>query len=141
MIAVAASYGVSFSGLYDLPQTCRLCRKDGSPTLRADWGCDGPTSQPQLFIPCVRCDGTNELCALCEGQGFEAIHRCPYANDIGEAQEFLLLHAAWPGTLPMAGGIYDQPAIYVDAMRLLDVATQRILGELRKKQELKNART
>lgn len=131
---------MSFHGLYDIPHTCRICKKQGSSLLRADWGCDVPTTQPQFFIPCVRCDGSDSECELCKGEGFEAIHECPYRSGLGPAAELLELHKTWPGTLPLAGGLFDQPALYLDCMRFLDQAIARVTVELRKREELKNAR-
>ena len=119
---MALSYGKSFFQGYPLPQTCLVCRKEGSEDLRREWGCDKPSEFPQLIIPCTQCSGGNDDCGVCQGSGQEAIYRCPNTfMDRGTA-EMIMLHTSWPQAFPLTGGLYDQPAAYVSAMRLIDQA-------------------
>ena len=50
------------------------------------------------------------------------IDECPNRLYDGSSIEAVVAHSGWPATLARAGGLYDQPAAYVDAMRLLDNA-------------------
>lgn len=120
MVAVALSHRRSFHDPFQLPQDCRRCRGDGGAALRADWGCQKETEDIQLWIPCP-C-GREPKCSRCHGGGFEGLRRCPQKIAGPEEWELLALHRHWPQALPYAGGIYDQPAPYVAAMRLLDWA-------------------
>jgi hypothetical protein len=93
-----------------------------------EWGCDVPTTEAQLTIPCVRCDGVDASCALCQGTGFEELHDCPRARLERDplALELFSLSATYPAALACAGGLYDQPARYVQAMRIIAVANRRM---------------
>ena len=86
---------------------CDACK--GNEFLRQTWGCDEPTADPLFEIPCKG--------------GREGIHQCPskLVGDDGEAWEAVWLHGAWPENRPYSGGIYDQPAKYVEQMRILDI--------------------
>lgn len=102
--------------------------------MRAEWGCDAPTEHPQLFVPCA-CAGAKDECQACGGVGLEPLHRCPNVLIDAQAIRLLELHRLWPGTMPQAGGLYDQPALYVDAMLFLDRACSRMEREAREQEE------
>lgn len=112
-----------------LANDCRYCRNPQFSSLRAEWGCDAPTPFPQLVIPCVRCRGYDPDCEVCGGSDRESLYDCPsrlVASVRGEILEAVALHVHWPTALPFAGGLYDQPAQYVEAMQVLDSATALI---------------
>jgi hypothetical protein len=50
------------------------------------------------------------------------------------AVEARLLHRAYPQALPFAGGLYDQPAVYVQAMRTLDRA-EALMQEIEQEEQ------
>lgn len=112
---------------------CRTCTR--SELAKREWGCLERTERPQLWIPCVVCGQEEERCKECGGSGWEAIHRCPYALVDAATWELVYLHAHWPAVLPYAGGLYEQPAAYVQAMRLLDAAVGRMREVMREEQE------
>lgn len=128
---MALSHRRSFKDPIDLPQTCRHCKKPGGEDLKKEWGCDEPTSHAQLWIPCQDCPREGE-CATCHGDGWEEIRVCPQKLVWPEAWELLGLHAYWPEALPFAGGIYDQPAGYVAAMRWLDYVEGMLRDEIQR---------
>jgi hypothetical protein len=47
----------------------------------------------------------------------------------------MALFADYPHVLPLAGGLYDQPARYVHAMRFLKQATAELQGEIVRQEE------
>lgn len=95
--------------------------------MRAAWGCDAPTAGAQLLIPCVACGGEGaESCDTCSGVGYEAIFRCPWSEDVGEAVAALWVRAQYPGALPCAGGLLEQPGAFVDLLRLASSAEARL---------------
>lgn len=93
---------------------------NGFPRRHGGEQCEGARDSRQILIPCQDCDGFSAECATCRGYGFEEIFSCPWCAVEPELGELIVLHATWPGALPCAGGIYDQPAGYVQAMRFLD---------------------
>jgi len=115
---VAVSHRKSWWECFELPHDCRICARE--PEAKEAWGCTEPSEELQLWIPCESCDGLTEGCQTCAGQGWEPIHRCPLAILDPLAVELVALHRHWPGTLPYEGGVYEQPALYVEAMRYLD---------------------
>jgi len=121
---VALSCGRSFHEALPLGHTCAACKL--SQEIRSQWGCDAPTKEPQLWIPCVRCAGDDLVCALCHGLGYESIHRCPRKLITEETWEYLRLFEVYPQVLPLSGGLLQQAAPYVRAMRLLAFATKRL---------------
>lgn len=94
----------------------------------------------QLWIPCQDCDGFAPSCETCHGYGFEPVYRCPWCSVEPEVAELVALHSVWPQALPIAGGIYDQPAGYVQAMRFLTMAHGIMERELRKELERERAK-
>ena len=134
--------GQSFFESVPVDHDCKICSRNN--IARQDWGCDEPTESVQCYIPCVRCAQTNANCELCGGDGWESIHRCPYSLCDKFTWELMALHCRWPETLLHEGGVYDQPAVYVNAMRILDGADgkiQKIKDDQEKKVSRKNART
>lgn len=98
--------------------------------MRVKWGCDAPTANAQLLIPCVRCGGLEDRCDVCQGLGFEGIHRCPRTFDLGQSFETLWCVAQYPGALPCAGGLRDQPAPYIAALCLVQNAEPQLAEPL-----------
>jgi hypothetical protein len=119
MVAVAVTRGLSFFEPQRLKQTCKLCTREECQGFREMWGCDAPTAQPQLWIPCVACDGREQTCESCSGGGFEALYRCPQTFVTDEAREFVELFQVYPQALPLSGGLYEQPDRYLIAMRII----------------------
>ena len=95
-----------------------------------EWGCDGDSPLSQLWIPCVSCGGEEPACKRCLGTGHEEVFRCPWAVVTEETRELMALFHDYPQVLPLAGGLYDQPARYVRAMRFLQQATAQLEGEI-----------
>jgi hypothetical protein len=112
---------------------CRVCTRKAYEDLRAQWGCDGPTAWEQFFLPCA-CGG-EDGCQVCAGTGLEPVHECPNRLLSAGVIPLLELHRVWPQVLPLAGGLYDQPAAYVQAMRLLDQAEARMKREMQEEAE------
>lgn len=110
-------------GTIDLVQDCSRCRKDSRERER--WGCERPTKDPQLWIPCLDC--ATRGCPQCDEKGYEPVYRCPRSVVWPETWVFLDLHEQWPRALPFGGGLLEQPAPYLEAMRLIDAA----IGTLR----------
>lgn len=120
MIAVAVAHRRSFDG-FQLPHNCSACKGPGGRARRKEWGCErkSRSKEPQLVIPCPSCLGGG--CQGCNAGHLE-IWRCPLSILDPEAVEARLLHRVYPQTLPFSGGLCDQPASYVAAMRILDHA-------------------
>jgi hypothetical protein len=131
-IAVAISYRKSFYTLSDLHHDCSYCKLDEGQKL--EWGCESPSAEPQLFIPCGECPAEGG-CMACGGSGFEPISRCPRAVWDRDVAEFFSLFKNWPQALPFAGGIYDQPAGYVLAMRVIEAASDSLLRAIQDEQK------
>jgi len=117
MIAVAIRYRESFYGPHPIADRCPRHPGDGSTVQGED--CD--SAGLHFFIPCS-CRGSDPGCFICLGHGQEKIDACPYSFDLGDTWEYVQLHKLWPATLPLAGGLYDQPASYIEIMRILDYA-------------------
>lgn len=123
-----------------MPQDCRRCRGDDDETRqrRSEWGCDGPASKPWGSIRCVECDGDDEKCAACGGSGKTPLDLCPYAAV--RATERLMVDAAelaGAGVLACEGAWFEQPATFIDALKLLLRARKRIDDEAaRRRKEL-----
>jgi len=134
MIAVAISYRRSFLTLepISLPPSCERCKQTNDDKTREAMGCQGDSAQLPITIPCQDCGV--EKCSTCGGSGWEEIKRCPMAGMDPQVVEFMQLHGQWP-VLPFSGGIYDQPAAYVAAMRLLDYGSGLIQNQIDRDQE------
>lgn len=76
--------------------------------------------------------GSRGSTAACDATGVEAIRRCPRALLWPETAALLRLHSHWPDRLMLAGGLYDQPTVYLEAMEFLDAR----IGELREAQRM-----
>lgn len=100
---------------------CKLCSVPGpeADARRRDWGCDEPAAVPLLGATCWRCSGLNpDACDLCKGTGQVDVDRCP--NAIPEQVhwrvcEYVTLIEV--GILPVAGGLEDQAASFLEALR------------------------
>ncbi len=126
-----------------IPQTCRLCTQDDeklATETRLRWGCDEPLSLEEwtanesdditsalAFSPCVRCEGSDEECPVCDGSNEWKLLRCPHA--VVEAWHLDVCHGVMQqrhGLLPFTGGWMQQPALYVRASRIVAAELQRI---------------
>jgi hypothetical protein len=116
---MALSCGVSFFQPLELhPHEC-------------DEACTEEAEEVRIFLPCLACYGDG--CKACgPGHGFTALYTCPRARDLGDAWEYLQLFHLYPGTLPLACGLYDHPAPYVAAMRILEKAKPLMIQALNK---------
>jgi hypothetical protein len=133
MIAVAVAHRRSFDG-WRLPHNCKACRGQGGQAKRKEWGCERKSQgqEPQFTIPCSVCLGSG--CRECK-DGQQPIWRCPLAIVDPGAVEARLLHHVYPQALPFGGGLCDQPAAYVQAMRILDLGEGRMQELEREEQE------
>ena len=131
-MAAALYYGRSFLEGFSLGHSCTVCRRKDAAARREEWGCDRPTDAVQVWIPCIRCGGQDEDCPACGGGGFEGIHECPrkLLGADADACELFNLHETYPAALPRAGGLHDQPARYLAAMRLIEWASRRLEADI-----------
>lgn len=95
--------------------SCKVCRRPGNEALRAEWGCDAPSTVGGVYyVTCPRCDGTDEECARCEGSGRAMVLRCPSSLtdrriiDALESYAILTNH----GQYPAPGGRFAQTASF-----------------------------
>lgn len=123
MIAVAARHG-------RVPMTCKLCH---DPKLRQAWGCDGPAQNPVFYLECVRCqDGPRDpACQLCRGQGLEPVYECPWRTMPREVADLMILYDFMKAGLgfPADGGVQDQAALFLEAVRLIGMEENRYAKE------------
>lgn len=120
-----------------LPQDCRICRR--VPRLREQWGCDESACDPTGYVHCHRCYGRDPECPECEGdQRGIPVYDCPYRTAAPTVLRALPFYANWRnGLLPVPGGLLDQSASFVDAMRMLDsevAEAERVASEKARKQ-------
>lgn len=100
---------------------CKQCSGSGpeAETNRKNWGCDEPAEVPLLAATCWRCSGYDpESCDLCKGAGMVDIDRCPRAMPDSvhwQICEYVTLIEV--GILPVAGGLEDQSASFLEALR------------------------
>ena len=93
---------------------------------------DKPTAQLPIEIVCVACGGRASGCKECKS-GWMPINRCPLevigpeAWDLVELAELTLEH----GLTPVAGGMLDQTACFLDAMKLIGPDRAHLKKELR----------
>lgn len=103
-----------------LPQDCRICRR--VPRLRKQWGCDERACEPTGYVHCHRCFGRDPECVECDGdkRGIP-VYDCPYRTMQGTVLRAIPYFGNWRGgILPVEGGLLDQSASFVEAMRILD---------------------
>ena len=113
----------------DLEMDCSICIR--TPSVRIAWGCDKPTSNPFINIECPRCWSLDLECEKCKGTGLIGIDRCPYKSISPEIFRLASYYSDWKeGRLPVAGGICDQSARYVQAMKLMD----KVIAKSRKEE-------
>lgn len=75
--------------------------------------------EAQAKYECPECWGKRKDCPTCEGTGWWAVHRCPRQIMDPKAFEVCLYAAGQFGDhLPVAGGVLDQCATFVAALRL-----------------------
>ena len=119
---------------------CKLCKGSGSEAeqRRRDWGCDEPAPISLLGATCWRCSGVDpDSCDLCKGAGMVDIDRCPFALPEGvhwRICEYVSLLEV--GILPVAGGLEDQAASFLEAIRF----TQGLKAELEREELEKQQR-
>jgi hypothetical protein len=130
---VVAVHGKSFFESAPVFHDCTVCKRDE--VSREEWGCDAPTEDPQFTIPCVYCNQVDPECESCGGDGWEHIHRCPYSVCDEVTWELMALYRSWPGTMHSSGGVYEQHAGYLNAMRVIDVAMSRMDKLIKDEQE------
>ena len=115
-----------------LPMNCRICRN--SEDHRLAWGCKKATIDPQFETRCPECEGgrikTHERtrggkCFTCKGAGTYAVHRCPQhvlgQSNAGETRALNFFSVSFHphGLLPRAGGFWEMPATFCQAMEYL----------------------
>lgn len=92
-------------------------------------GCN-PNEANGVEIECVTCDGSGMRgdvdCEDCKGFGYVEVDGCPrkYVRELNAVINLAAM--ADKGTLPIAGGILDQSAWFVDMWQLLGSEQNRI---------------
>lgn len=119
--------------------TCTQCH---DPSLRKQWGCDEPAAEPVLDLDCFVCAGHRDDCSECGGTGLIPIRRCP--NRVVQQVHLDAVLAAIQtehGILPVAGGMQDQAATFVEALPLLlrEVSHWRQVAEDKARREAQAA--
>lgn len=126
-----------------IPMTCSLCRQDdqkAAQELRKKWGCDETLTIEEWkaneseditsaleFSPCYACDGKDPDCPACNGTDSWKLFRCPHA--CLESWHIDVCHGVVEkrrGILPFPGGWMDQPALFVNAARVVGAELSRI---------------
>lgn len=122
----------SFREGWELPHDCGACRGKNGAERRSRWGCDQETEEAQLWVPCQFCDLAPEGkdCPTCKGLGHVPIRRCPLSILTADHAELFRLVSLYPTALPYAGGIYDQPAIYLEAVSVIRAAEAHLDREI-----------
>lgn len=117
---------------------CKQCSGSGSAAEenRRAWGCDEPAKVPLLGATCWRCSGFDpEACDLCKGAGMVDVDRCPNAlpdQVHWRVCEYVTLVEV--GILPVGGGLEDQSASFLEALRF----TQGLRVEIEEANKPKN---
>lgn len=99
----------------------RLCRSCTNSVCR-----DAGTPQEPILIECPKCAG--EGCEECD-EGRVAIDGCPnqFCRDVGRTVPMIdLFHKGLP---PVAGGVLDQAAWFLEAARYLDAEEAALKAE------------
>ena len=98
--------------------TCDVCTWD-QPS-RQSWGCDEEIDEGVAEVEgCYRCNGGNPECEVCEGSDRWVIKRCPNsvidpkAAEVCRHVSFLIAQIS---ILPVAGGLRDQSALFMDGL-------------------------
>lgn len=100
----------------DVEARCPACRRD--PGTRELWGCDEPAEDPVFWITCTTCDGGDDHCEACTGSGRQNLYRCPARVLWPGASRFMDAYQWFEkGLLPSEGGVADQPAILIRAIK------------------------
>ena len=98
---------------------CKTC--SANEFLKIERGCEKESPIPVGEIVCVRCGGNNDNCTLCKGSGTEKINRCPVKTFTSDTARFFNYYNFYrQGFLPSSGGILDQTAQFVEAVRIVD---------------------
>lgn len=103
-----------------MPQSCKVCRLPGNEELRESWGCDGESKVPFYIDDCPFCDGEAGTCLAGCNKGRLEFRRCPNAT-LPEEAHLVVRYAALieTGILPIAGGMEQQSASFVDALMIV----------------------
>lgn len=116
--------------------SCKVCRRPGNEDLRAQWGCDAPSTVGGVyFVTCPRCDGTDEECERCEGSGRALVPRCPNALadpaviDALESYAILSNH----GQYPVPGGRFAQTASFHRVCSVISAEKAKAIEMTRRK--------
>lgn len=152
---MAALLAFDRDGTAAIPQSCTLCRQTdekAAQAVRLKWGCDEPLSLEEwhrneaeditsalAFTPCLRCEGDDDECPVCDGTNEWKLLRCPYS--VVEPWHRDVCHGVIQqrhGILPFAGGWQDQPALYVRAARIVNAELVRI-EENERERAIRNA--
>lgn len=101
--------------------------------MRAEWGCDAETEQPQAELECPFCLGLDPTCQDCGGRGQIDLHRCPNTYFGPEHADVVRSVALLEvGLLPVTGGWAEQAATWVDAIGVVRGVIDRIERERRR---------
>ncbi len=118
MVAARSSLG-ALQG----PWNCKWCRQDGEigERSRRSWGCDTPTTMPQVSFPCV----CGSSCSVCDGKLIE-VFSCPNAVRL---MSLPLIGYARDGSWPVDGGLLAQSASFVRAVQIVSAVVSQVEEE------------
>lgn len=106
----------------EIEPNCGLCRRHDAGPLRAEWGCDAPSTVGGVYkITCPRCDGASKDCERCDGSGKARMLRCP--SSIVDRRSWDAVEAAIDyterGSRPVPGGRYEQTAQFSRVVQIV----------------------
>jgi len=86
------------------------------PEHAKEWGCFEDAEDPCFWMECIWCQGHDDDCPRCGGEGRIPHHRCP--NSQVKPEHLAMVSAVAlveQGVLPASGGWDDQSAAFVEA--------------------------
>ncbi len=113
----------------DCEPPCTQCGH--SDAMREQWGCETDADQPVTVIDCPRCFGEDDRCQRCNGNGTEAVYRCP--SKVVSLDE----HAACQAAIESEKGIWPEPGAWLDQSPWFISARAVVLSQVERWRESK----